>query len=451
MASDQPSYIDYETFLSPSFSPEGFANNLVVSTNNPTDTTLDLSTPLSRVLFDIQEIDSHTHNLTTKSALPILEHVKSGDEASRRIVDQVNLDIDKLNRSYGSLEKEILQRYKAAESARLVSLRTLEVLRLGRAVARAVTMARQLETHLSESGLGVPGRAGKEDHRLLVRAVYTILDFTALLEQETEGRELQKIRLVKTLQTQLFAVDADRIKAKAQQIVREFSISNLISSSTESGKIGETSATSYTQSEEAKARSSSSLTILYLLSPVLPSRAMFQPDLLLDTLQAFLQQALTSSLASIVRSLTTLPSLDRTLLEVSARCQTIAAFELLLSNMPTPTSPLLPHQPSLQSPSSSSSSPSSLSSSSSSSSPPSPEPLLDPVLSSLDTSSLPSYFWRSLASALSPRVQEILNRGGASARSLRATSRDRLAGAIRQCVLRGGEGAGGSGGENVVD
>ena len=53
---EDASYIDYETFLAPDFKPSAFANNLVLSTNNPNDSPLDLSTPLSRVLFDTQEI-----------------------------------------------------------------------------------------------------------------------------------------------------------------------------------------------------------------------------------------------------------------------------------------------------------------------------------------------------------------------------------------------------------
>ncbi|EDN08947.1 conserved hypothetical protein [Histoplasma mississippiense (nom. inval.)] len=62
--------------------------------------------------------------------------------------------------------------------------------------------------------------------------------------------------------------------------------------------------------------------------------------------------------------------------------------------------------------------------------------LLQPLLHCLDTSSLPSYFWRSLASSLSTRVQEIINRGGVSARTLRS-NRERLREQLRECVLRG--------------
>ncbi len=352
--SDSPSYIDYETFLSPSFSPESFANSLILSTNDPTDTTLDLSTPLSRVLFDIQEIDTHIHNLTTKSALPILDYVQSRDEASKRILSVVEGEVGKLKSNYERLEKEVLERYAEAERMRVVSLRSLEVLRLGREVGRVVGLGRQLEIQVSEAGLDMPGRAGKEDHRAMVRAAYTILEFRGLVDNEAEGKELQRVNIVQTLKTELFAVMEEKIKNKAQQIVREFSISSLTfiatTTSTEAGASSSTTAT-YKQTEDAKARTTSAITILYLLSYMTASPSSsntnlstipdFRPTLLLTTLQTFFQNALTSSLAAISRALTTLPTLERTLLEVSARCQNIAALEALLSGIKRPHHPFL--------------------------------------------------------------------------------------------------------------
>ena len=74
MAEEEDSkYIDYEAFLDPDFSATSFANTLVLATNNANDSPLDLSTPLSRVLFDVQEVDTTIDTLTTKSALPLLQ------------------------------------------------------------------------------------------------------------------------------------------------------------------------------------------------------------------------------------------------------------------------------------------------------------------------------------------------------------------------------------------
>jgi hypothetical protein len=120
---DEPSYIDYEAFLDPDFSATGFANTLVLSTNNPSDTPLDLSTPLSRVLFDVQEVDTHIDTLTTKSALPLLEHTRDHAESSGRILREVEGQVASLTESYKTLEREVIERYEVAEQVRLTAER----------------------------------------------------------------------------------------------------------------------------------------------------------------------------------------------------------------------------------------------------------------------------------------------------------------------------------------
>ena len=63
---------------------------------------------------------------------------------------------------------------------------------------------------------------------------------------------------------------------------------------------------------------------------------------------------------------------------------------------------------------------------------------MQPLLAHLETGSLASYFWRTLAGALSGRVQEIMARGGVSARTLRS-NRTAVGEAIRDCVVRGSQ------------
>ena len=183
--------------------------------------------------------------------------------------------------------------------------------------------------------------------------------------------------------------------------------------------------TTYTQTEDAKLRTTSAVQTLYLLSSISVSNAgksgvsSFEPDLLLKALRNYLHNNLTSSSAAIARALSQLPMLEKTLLEVSARCQNILALEILLRSIKPPPNPLLNHQ-------------------ARHSQEDSEEPdsnLLQPLLHSLDTSSLPSYFWRTLASSLSPRVEEILRNGGVSARTLRS-NKDRVREEIRKCVLK---------------
>lgn len=414
---EQTAYIDYETFLSPSFSPSAFANTLVLGTNNPTDTPLDLSTPLSRVLFDSQEINTHIDTLTSKSALPLLNHTQEQTASSARIVQEIDSQIASLNDNYKRLEKEVLVRYETAEEVRAVAGRLWETVRLGRSVGRCLQLGRQLEIQLAEvAGTGNPVKTTglKEDHRALMRCSNTLLSLRELLSKRGEGEEgqgLERVEVVRTLQNTIVNPAERTVITKSQQIVREFSMSTLSTGA---------NTTTYAQTADTKSRTTSALMSLYLLSQIPDTSKSkkvekWEPELLINSLQDYLRTALTSSLASLTRSLATLPTLDRTLLEVSARCQNILALESLLSSTtPTPHPTLLPNTNTT------------------------PPNFLQPLLASLETGSLASYFWRTLAGGLSTKVMELVNKGGVSARTLR-TNKNSVRDAIRECVVRGSQ------------
>jgi Golgi transport complex subunit 5 len=434
-ASD-PSYIDYEIFLSPSFSASAFANSLVLTTNNPTDTPLDLTTPLSRVLFDIQEVDSHIHTLTSNSALPLLTYTQSQAASSSRILTELSGQVTSLNDSYKRLEKEIVGRYEAAEEVRMVSERLWHTVRLGRAVGRALQLGRQLEVQMNEiqspsaavSSTAGPVSKPREDHKAMVRASNTILALRTLFAASSPGEEGEgvcKVHVVTTLRNDILQPSERTLRTKAQQIIREFSVSALSSSTA-----------TYAQTEDTKSRTTSALQTLYLLSPLPESTSShkhtstFIPDLLLAALQDYIRTALTSSIASLSRALGTLPTLDRTLLEISARCQNLIALETLLESTKPPPLPSAPSTAYLNPQASNSNLPQTQLQLIT------PTNLLTPFLQALETSSLPSYFWRSLGSSLSPRVHELVVKGGVQARTLK-TNRNSIRDAIRECVIRG--------------
>ncbi|KAF2758283.1 hypothetical protein EJ05DRAFT_383350 [Pseudovirgaria hyperparasitica] len=414
---EEPSYIDYDSFLGPSFSATAFANTLVLATNNPSDTPLDLSTPLSRVLFDVQEIDTHIDTLTTKFALPLLQHTREHAESSGRILHEVEGQVASLTQSYKTLEIEVTERYESAEEVRITAERLCEAVKMGRGVARSLMLGRQLEVQMSEFQ-GLPTR--REDHRAMVRAANTLLSLRYIFQANMpggEGEGLDRVTAISTLKMDLVRIAENKIVMRSTEIVRAFSMSSLLASTASQDG---TSASNFSQTEDTKSRATSALICLYLLSPTTSATtvATFEPTLLVSALEDFIQTGLKSSLASIARALATLPTLDRTLLEVSARCQNIVALEALLASIRPPRHPLLEIvQDSKESP---------------------VPNFLDSLLHSLDTSSLPSFFWRSLASSLSPRVQEIMHRGGVSARTLRS-NRDRVKDSIRECVNRGSQ------------
>ncbi|CAG7989614.1 unnamed protein product [Penicillium olsonii] len=431
MAGD-PSYIDYEAFLDPDFSPSSFANTLVTSTNNATDTPLDLSTPLSRVLFDLQEIDTHIHSLTTKSALPLLSHTKDQTAAADHILQESGTQIASVTQGYERLQKEVLQKWEAADAARIAAENSLETVRLTRAVTRCLTLGKQLESQVAEitgrgaTGSAIAGAEGaglpsitKDSFRALERAAYTILSLREMFAASAPGEEghgLDRVKVVRTLRGEFVIPVENMVKARAQQTINRFSLSN-------SGNSNGSMPSGYKQARDARARLATAATTLYLLSPEPKSPttpADYKPELLLSTLQGYMHTAIMTSVNSLARALSQLPTMDRTLAEISAKCQDIVALETILRNLRPPPHLLV----------------SSADISSEATEPVDTEiNLLQPLLQALDTSSLPSYYWRSLASSLTSRVQEIVSRGGVSARTLR-THRDRLRTEIKECVLR---------------
>ncbi|BCR85483.1 Golgi transport complex subunit COG5 [Aspergillus chevalieri] len=430
MAEGEPSYIDYEVFLDPAFSPASFANSLVVATNNATDSPLDLSTPLSRVLFDLQEIDTHIHTLTSKSALPLLSHTRDQTAAAGKILQQSEEQIAAVTQVYERLEREVLRKWETADEARLAAEKSLATVRLARAVGRCLNLGRQLESQLAEmNGRGgatatttsveAPGR---EDFRALERAAYTILNLRRMFLATAEGEEghgLDRVKVVRTLRSDLLNPAESLVKSRAQQAINRFSMSSI--------SAGSQAPSGYKQARDTRARVTSAITTLYILSPMpktmIPATE-YRPELLQSTLHGYMHTAIGTSLTALSRAFTMLPTLERTLSDLSARCQDIVALEYILGNTKLPSHPMLlsgleGENTEAQAPRKSAN-------------------LLQLVLTSLDTPSLPSYFWRSLASSLAGRVQEILQRGGVSARALRS-NRDRLRGDIKDCVLRGSQ------------
>ncbi|KAI1100542.1 oligomeric Golgi complex subunit 5 [Jackrogersella minutella] len=401
------SYVDYEAFLDPSFSSSSFANSLVLATNNPNDTPLDLSTPLSKVLFDTQEIDSHIDLLTTRSAIPLLTHTKKQTDASGRIISEIDNQVKSLNESYKQLEKEVIQKHAEADEVRQVAARLWETLKLGRSVGRCLQLGRQLEIQHAEITSAGSGTR-KEDHRALVRCAHTILSLREIIDKKAlgeEGHGLDRVNVIGSLQESVIGPIERSVRSTSEQMIREFNVGSA------------SGTTTFAQSEEAKARMISAAVTLYLISPIAGTKPdKWIPQLLLQALEVYLRNALQSSIASLARSLATLPSLDRTLLEVSARCQNIVALEIILAATNAPAHPLLPAHKHTSDKSN----------------------LLQPLLAYLETGSLASYFWRTMASSLSSRVQEIVNRGGVSARTLK-TNRNSVGEAVRECVIRGSQ------------
>ncbi|KAF3313563.1 hypothetical protein TWF173_005855 [Orbilia oligospora] len=440
-----PSYIDFDIFLDSEFSPYSFANTLIHATNNLSDTTLDLSTPLSRVLFDLQEIDTHIHTLTTSSAEPLLTHAKVSRDNSKLLVNSIREQLTQLSASYARLSKEVLDRHDVAKPLNTV----VENL------ARTTRLLRGYDPR-------GPRRPRKEDPKALIRAAYTIVELRRMYSNATgEAPGLETLDVMKTLLNTVITPADRTIKARAQQTIKEFSFASSSSSSSSSSALS-TSTDKEPTTSETRSRATAAILVLHILSPTSytpgtgpasASNAKSPTSLLTSTITSYLQSQLTTSLASISRSLTTLSTLDRTLNEVSTRAANIVALEKILQSIPanisTNPSQLTFSTPAFD-PTSGLSDTTNVDGSdddsedeiteiggpSSGNKKEPQETLLTPLLSSLDTPSLTTHFFRTLASNLDPRVREIMSKGGLAAKNLR-DSRDKVRNGLRDCVIRG--------------
>lgn len=446
-ANFQTSYIDFPSLLASDFSPCAHASSLVHSTNNPSDTPIDLSTPLSRVLFDIQDVDTRIDTLTSQSALPLLTKTRDDVQAGGKILGELEAQVKALTDGFERLKREVGERYDNAHRARLACERLWKTVRLGREVGRCIGLARQLEVQMAEIAPGsntANSAAGKrkEDHRALLRSASTVASLHQIVSSLSNGMEgLDRITVIRTLKTSMLDAAEKRIHSRAEGVVAQFSMSALTgtangtenSSISLQNRVTATTKSSFAQTEDVRARTISALQALYLLSPLLSSSLpstgsdLFEPAQLVSVLQDYLRRSITSSSAGLSSALAALPKLDRALLETAARCQNIVALELLLSSVKPPLHPSLPQTSSNDGIKYTNMDSATLRT---------PDNLLQPLLTSLDTSSLPSYFWRSMATQMTSVVQRIMREGGVSARTLRS-NREKVGQAIRGCVGRG--------------
>lgn len=332
------------------------------------------------------------------------------------------------------------ERYEEAEEVRLCSENLVKTLRLGRAVQRVVGLGRNLQARMEEVVVvGHQNNHNSQGYRSMVPAARAVLEMKECF-MGTEGALLGKVAVAASVRQDVGSALERTLVERCRGVVREFSMGGVSSSASASTSASTTTTTTtstsslagqektFAQMEETKKKAEASLQTLYLLSPPPVVKSghqnatdMFEPTLMIQALKNYIDSALTSSLASLSRALATLPMLDRTLLEISARCQNILALESLLETVKPPTINI---HPSLSSTTKKDTTTDDT------------RNLLQPLLRHLETSSLPSYFWRTMASQLTARVQDILSRGGVSARTLRS-NRNHVRDAIRECVDRG--------------
>ncbi|KAG0634768.1 Golgi transport complex subunit 5-domain-containing protein [Tuber brumale] len=373
-------YIDYPTLLSPTFSPTTFSSTLISQTNHPHEP-LDLTTPLSRVLFDLQEIDTTLHTLTTASSALLLTHTATTTCASSTLLVAVTAQTATLNTAYERLRCEVIDRSDRAEEVVRVVQNLHATTRVLREVSRGVVLARQVERQVADLERG--------EWSAMVRCCFSLLELGRLLEQ---GDGLMEVDLARSLNEKVYQPTRSNIISRAKEIITTFSLLTPDTSTPSSSTTSPTppSSTTFT------ALPSASPALRQKLSSTLQSLSLLSPSDLHTSIRTLLQTHTTASTSLLTRALNSLTTLDRALVEVSMRSLSVAAIEGYLDGVG----------------------------------------LSQAVLAELDMRRLTTGFWRGVAAGWEPRVRDVVLRGGASARILRA-GKERVREGVRTCVLRG--------------
>src|SRR5690606_35214029 len=205
-----------------------FANILTLQTNTPLDPSLDLSTPLSRITFDIQEIDSHITTLTSKSALPLLEYAQRNQLASTQLVEGLEAELKRLTETYERLEQDVITRAKSAKELYTVVSRLHDTTTMLRLVTRTLLLGRELESQMFEVR-GIPtiersqSRMTESDSfRAMPRAARTAVELQKVLQGGSAG--IENLDIIRSLKKDYVQPALNQLVNKSQILISNFSV-----------------------------------------------------------------------------------------------------------------------------------------------------------------------------------------------------------------------------------
>ncbi|KAL2887290.1 golgi transport complex component Cog5 [Ceratocystis lukuohia] len=252
MNNKKRSYVDYRTFLDPTFQPPAFIRDLVQSTGGSDDQQIDFSTPLARILFDIQEVNSDIDSVTTGSAGPLLSHTLGQNNASQSLTDGLDALTDALYRSHLHLEREVGITHDFAIMTQYVARRVTSTHSLLTSLSTFFKLSRQLEIHCLEF-LPV-GYSEPQAYPSLVHCAEIIISTESMTNRSSPdavARSLGYIEIVNQIQDAVILPISSVVLQQSIRVIREFSVPE---------------SETFAQSEANKLRLASSFHALYFMS-----------------------------------------------------------------------------------------------------------------------------------------------------------------------------------------
>lgn len=294
-------YVDYDVFLDPDFSPVVFANKLVLSTNSPTDTDIDLVTPTKKLGYDLEEVRQRITQLTSDKHEVLIAEGENMSEIKKSL-EPLKPAVENLSSSYAKLQRDIMSPYYQAQHIHGALKRLHTTTGLLRSLSWFLYLLRQITSimePIASSSSAPPSlespRTARQANlyaipsgRQLLRAAQTITTLRKLLEVEPALRSVQVIRIY---ESNLLARYESRLTLHCQNIIRFYTPTTSSSIAPSNAGSNDTQPDDY---DTLAAHAATSLSIL-------------NPESLVTYLARYIQSQSQASIAELSRSL---PSLN---------------------------------------------------------------------------------------------------------------------------------------------
>lgn len=295
----QSDYVDYDIFLSKDFNPLSFANSLILSTNSPTDTEIDIATPAKRLGYDITEVQDRIASLTSSNSSSLLAEAENIQELSAAF-QPLQVSVDTLSNSYAKLQRDIIDPYYKAQNIHSALRRLHTTTGLLRSLSWFLYLLRQLDSiteplmgsHVSIAQLKSPRSARQANlyaipnASTLFKAARTLAALERLLVIEPA---LRSVQIIRTYETNLLPRYETRLVLHCQNILRFYSpTSSLVASET-----------SRTNSQSQQHQDDYDTLATYAAS----SLHCLKPDVLPSVLSSFIQSQSQAAVTELTRAL----------------------------------------------------------------------------------------------------------------------------------------------------
>lgn len=105
---------DFEAFLEHDFKAEQFANELIIATNGHDNPELDLTTPIKKLTFDIDECDKRIAKISSSNYESLISNFQKITECKQILTNQLNPSLERVNAPFQRIKKEIIEPYDEA-------------------------------------------------------------------------------------------------------------------------------------------------------------------------------------------------------------------------------------------------------------------------------------------------------------------------------------------------